>query len=71
MNFRKDEVDLFKITTYLLGKISLDCAMRISIEGTDMKEFDFPSAYSKWLSAKDRKFDSDILSEMAHSYLKK
>jgi len=44
--------------------------MRISIQETDMKDFDFSSAYSKWISARDRKFDSDIREEMAHSYLK-
>jgi len=47
-----NEVYLFNVTTYLLGKISLDCVMRISIEGTDIKDFDFPSMESKWLEIK-------------------
>jgi len=62
---------LFNIIPNILGEISLDCAMRISIEGTDMKDFDFLSAESKWLCAKDRKFNSDSWEEMAHTYLKK
>jgi len=61
---------LFNIITYLQGKISSDCARRNLIERTDMKDFDFPSAYRKWLSAKDRKFDQDILEDIIHPYLK-
>jgi len=36
-----------------------------------MKDFDFPSAESKRLSAKDRKFGFEILEEMTHPYQKK
>jgi len=35
-----------------------------------MKDFDFPSAESKGLSAKNKKFDQDILKEMTYPYLK-
>jgi len=56
----KDEVRN-KLSRFLLCEISLDYAIKISIEGANMKDFDFPSVYSKWLSAKNRKSDSDTL----------
>ena len=46
-----------KIIVNLIGEINLDNAMRIAIEGLNLKEFDFLSAYSKWLQMKDRKYN--------------